>query len=560
MKSFSESGLKSELLKSLERINFVSPTPIQHQAINHLLQSDQDLIGMAHTGTGKTAAFALPIIHRTHLEIKKVQTIVLCPTRELCLQISKDVESYTRDLREFKVVAVYGGAPITHQINDLRKGCHMVIGTPGRTLDLINRKKLQLEQVRWVVLDEADEMLSMGFKDELDQILESTPSNKQTLLFSATMPPTITSIANNYMSNPLKISVDPGKKTTSNISHGYFIVDKKNKFDFLKFYLSLHSDIYAIIFCRTKKDTGKIADDLVNDGFEADALHGDLSQRQRDRVLTRFRNRQINLLVATDVAARGLDVTELTHVINYDLPDEPEAYVHRSGRTGRAGKSGDCICLIEKRDMKRLHFISRKTDIRFNEAHLPDQTEILGQKIDHTIEKVLSLSNSDSSIIQFLPEVDQKLFNLSRQELIGRFLTLVLKKEIPQNPVISPVLKTSKDKRLTHERKVHKREEYLDQEFTRFYINLGTKHNLDKIGLMGLINRYMKGDDFLIGNIEMLKSFSFFEIESGYEQRVLSGFKKAEFGPIKIAVEISLPKPAVPVKSKQKRKKEKRKF
>jgi ATP-dependent RNA helicase DeaD len=560
MKSFSESGLKSELLTSLERINFISPTPIQNKAISHLMHSDQDLIGTAHTGTGKTAAFALPIIHRTHLEIQQVQSIVLCPTRELCLQITSDIQNYTRDLKGFKVAAVYGGSSMTDQISALKRGVHMVVGTPGRTLDLINRNKLQLHQVRWLVLDEADEMLSMGFKDELDKILAATPSEKQTLLFSATMPSAITSIADHYMTDPVKISVDQGVKTTTAISHGYYVVSRKAKFKFLTSFLSLHQDIYAIIFCRTRKDTAQLAEDLEKEGYRADALHGDLSQRHRDRVLNRFRNRQINLLIATDVAARGLDVTGLSHVINYDLPDEPEAYVHRSGRTGRAGKSGDCLCLLDRKDLKKLQFISRKTGIKFSESRLPDQSEIIGQRVNDLTYKLLEINPEHPALLENLPAADQKLFHLSRQELIGRFLTLLMGDELQRNNWSgSPKKDTTQKSRNNRLPDDFPEESHYLGQFTRFYINLGTKHNLDAPKLISVINRYMKGSDFAIGKIEMLKSFSFFEIEEGFEDRVIAGFRKATFDSLQVVVEKSMPKPDLSKHRKLKGKKKKRK-
>jgi ATP-dependent RNA helicase DeaD len=477
------------------------------------------------------------------------------------LQITKDIENYAHDLKGFRVVAVYGGSSMTQQMSALKRGCHMVIGTPGRTLDLINRNKLQLQQVRWLVLDEADEMLSMGFKDELDQILAATPKGKQTLLFSATMPSTIHSIANSYMTNPVQISVDQGVRTTSTVTHGYYLVSHKAKYNFLRFFLSLHRDIYTIIFCRTRKDTAQLAEDLDREGFKADALHGDLSQRHRDRVLNRFRNKQINLLIATDVAARGLDVNDLTHVINYDLPDEAEAYVHRSGRTGRAGKSGECVCLLDRRDMKRLHFITRKTGIKFNEISLPNKAELIEKSLDDYTNKLLDISVEHHDIIQHLPAIDQKLFHLSRQELIGRFLTIQLKDELNKG------IWSQEGSRKSAERKKPK-EQFEDrfaaaadysEDFTRFYINLGTKHKLEKTDLIGIVNRYMKGSDFAIGKIEMLKSFSFFEVEAGQEERVLNGFRKAMHDDQKILVEKSLPKPDLSSSKKHKTKKKKRK-
>jgi ATP-dependent RNA helicase DeaD len=449
---------------------------------------------------------------------------------------------------------------MTQQISAIKKGCHMVIGTPGRTLDLINRNKLLLNHVRWLVLDEADEMLSMGFKDELDKILAATPQSKQTLLFSATMPSTITSIANNYMTDPVKIWADQGVRSTATINHGYYLVSHKSKFKFLTFFLSLHKNIYAIIFCRTRKDTAQLAEDLEREGYRADALHGDLSQRHRDNVLNRFRNRQINLLIATDVAARGLDVTDLTHVINFDLPDEPEAYVHRSGRTGRAGKSGECLCLLDRKDMKRLQFITRKTGIKFNEITLPDPGEIIGHQMNDITDKLMEVHLEHPELIKNLPTIDQKLFHLSRQELIGRFLSLLMpdelrKKSWPTTPKNDHLRKKNTDTAISE---YPKKIQYPDN-FTRFYINLGTKHQLDSTKLISIINRYMKGSDFDIGKIEMLKSFSFFEIENGLEERVISGFRKATYEDTDILVEKSLPKPDPQQLKKFKGKKKKRK-
>lgn len=338
MQLFENYGLSKEILKAIKELGYINPTPIQAKTIPHLLNSDRDLVGLAQTGTGKTAAFGLPILNQIDYQNKITQSIILSPTRELCVQIAKDMQNYAKYLPEIRITAVYGGASIENQIKDLRKGSQVVVGTPGRVLDLINRKVLKINQISFLVLDEADEMLNMGFKEDIDAILETTPIEKQTLLFSATMPPEIMKIASLYMHDPLEISVGTKNSGAENVEHFYYQVNAKNRYLALKRIADINPDIYGIVFCRTRAETQEVADKLIQDGYNADALHGDLSQAQRDHVMHRFRSGNLQLLVATDVAARGLDVNDLSHIINYNLPDEREIYIHRTGRTGRAGK------------------------------------------------------------------------------------------------------------------------------------------------------------------------------------------------------------------------------
>jgi len=561
MQSFSESGLRPEILSSLARIDFLKPTPIQEKSIKHMMSSDKDLIGLAHTGTGKTAAFALPILHRTKVEDRDIQTIILCPTRELCLQITKDVATYARDLRGFRAVAVYGGASMVTQVNEIKKGCQMVVGTPGRTLDLIKRRKLKLNNVRWLVLDEADEMLSMGFKDDLDEILAETPAEKQTLLFSATMPKEISRIAKNYMNDPIQVKVESAKQTASTVSHSYYTVTSHNRFSVLSLLININVDIYAIVFCRTRRETREITEDLARDGFPVDALHGELNQRQRDQVMDRFRSGKLKLLIATDVAARGLDVNDLTHVINYNLPDDLEAYVHRSGRTGRAGKKGESICLLNSREVRRLGIIERKTGIKFTAKQVPGKREIIAGKVSKFIDQISETEIRSELIKEHMPLVEERLAEMSKTELLERLVSGEVEGLYKQYKIPAFQKKETRPaKRQVYEppsRNDRSSTSSASGDFSRFYINIGSKHGVDAIKLISIINQHMKGSHFEIGKIEILKSFSFFEIEDVYELEILQAFKKGSYEGIELTVEKSQPKPQMskPKKHKKKHKK-----
>lgn len=356
---FNEMGLSTEIQSAIEDLGFVQPTPVQEKVVPFLLESRQDMVALAQTGTGKTAAFGLPIIQQLDTQKKSVQALILSPTRELAIQIAGDLQNFSKNLGFINIAVVYGGADIVKQMKEIERGAQIVVGTPGRTLDLIKRKKLQVNEIRWVVLDEADEMLSMGFKDDLDAILENSPAEKQTLLFSATMPQEIVAISKKYMNNIFEISVGKKNTGTANVEHNYYLIHAKDRYLALKRIADVNPNIYGIIFCRTRMETKEVADKLMEDGYNADALHGDLSQSQRDFVMARFRGKHLHMLVATDVAARGLDVNDLTHVINYNLPDDPEVYIHRSGRTGRAGKKGISVTLIHLREKGKLREVER---------------------------------------------------------------------------------------------------------------------------------------------------------------------------------------------------------
>ena len=572
MNTFTEAGLSDALLSALEDLNFVKPTPIQEQTLGLLLHSEQDLVGLAQTGTGKTAAFSLPIIHQTDLKSKNVQSIVLCPTRELCLQIGKDVESYTKYLKGFRVECIYGGTSIDRQIKALKRGCHMIVGTPGRTLDMIKRKKLNLSQVRWLVLDEADEMLNMGFKEDLNAILSNTPSEKQTLLFSATMPKEISRISKEYMDNPIEISVGNKNAGAKNVSHEYFFSAPRDRYGTLKNIIDSNPSIYAIVFCRTRKETKDVASKLRKHGYAADALHGELSQAQRDNVMRSFRDHRLQIMVATDVAARGLDVDHLTHVINFNLPDELEAYIHRSGRTGRAGQSGKSIAIIHSREKSKIGRLEKKLGKKFTAGVLPSRAELTRKHLFNYISHIESIEPKGSLLEPILPEILKKIEWLSKEELIAKLLMM----EIDQRGLASVGKKHESrdrgDKKRTEDgrKKRHKdrgredrgredrpyesrrkeerrKKEYREvkqdaPEFSRFYMNIGSKKKLNPKDLLSLLNEQMRGDSFEIGKIEIFKSFSFFEIDSAYEKNVLKAFHKAKYKGEKLKVEQAQPR------------------
>ena len=386
--SFLNFSLKSELLKSIKELGFNSPTPIQSKVIPHLMSSDQDLIASAQTGTGKTAAFGLPLLDLTNTKVTNVQTLILCPTRELCIQITNDLLSYSKYLKNINILSVYGGVKIEKQIKSLKKGPQIVVGTPGRTNELIRRKKLIIGNIDRLILDEADEMLSMGFKEDLEAIIQQTPKKKQILLFSATMTQKVVGVTKKYMKNSLEIAVARVNRAADNVEHIYYVVKPRDRYEVVKRIADMNPDIYGIVFCRTRRETKDIAIKLMNDHYNADTIHGDLSQSERDDVMRRFRKGQLQILVATDVAARGLDVEDLTHVINYNLPDDDEIYIHRSGRTGRAGKKGVSIAIINGRNMRKLKDIERTSKISFKKKDVPSGLDICKKRLYALIDKI----------------------------------------------------------------------------------------------------------------------------------------------------------------------------
>jgi len=535
MTTFEEHGLRKELLKAVTELGFVNPTPIQEKTIPAMLESKEDLIALAQTGTGKTAGFGLPIIQQIDPNQKQVQAIILSPTRELCIQIAKDIDTYSKYMKGISVLAVYGGAPVETQLKALRKGVNIVVGTPGRTLDLIKRRALKIDSIQWLVLDEADEMLNMGFRDELDGILETTPETKQTLLFSATMPKEVRNIANNYMNKPREISVGKKNMGADNVTHQYYVVKAPDRYLALKRLADINPNIYGIVFCRTRHETKDVAAKLMNDGYNADAIHGDLSQAQRDSVMQRFRKKQLQLLVATDVAARGLDIADLTHILNYNLPDDPEVYIHRSGRTGRAGKHGISISITHGREGRRVNELEKLVGKKFEHAMLPSGKEICEKRLYNLMDKIEKVEVDEDQIEPFMPAINKKLSWLDRDDLLKRFVTVEFQRFLKY-------YKNAKDLNITADKGGDfKGQRRSANGFTRFFINLGSKQRLRVPQLIGLINDETNTQDIEIGKIEILRNFSFFEVDSQFEKLIMDSFKNSRHAGVKLAVQIAKP-------------------
>ena len=524
MSTFKELGLNSQILQALTDLGYENPTEIQKKAIPQVLSSKQDLKAFAQTGTGKTAAFSLPILEQIDAESGDTQAIILSPTRELAMQIASNITDFSKHLKGVKTLAVYGGASIEDQVRKLNKGVQIIVGTPGRTVDLINRKQLKLSNLKWLILDEADEMLNMGFKDELDKILAVTPKDKQTLLFSATFPKEVESIAKAYLKNPIEISAGEKNKGTDQVSHQYYVVSERNRYAALKRIADVNPDIYSIIFCRTRRETQEVADKLIGDGYNVDALHGDLSQAQRDSVMEKFRNKTLQILVATDVAARGLDVTDLTHVINHKLPDQIESYTHRSGRTGRAGKEGISIAIVTAREKGKLGPIERLIGKKFINTPIPTGKEICQNQLLKLIDKVQDIKVNDIEINDFLPSIYDKLKDLDREELIRRFVSIEFNTFLTYYEN-APDLNDSEHMRGVDRNSDRGSKRRDDENMTRFFINIGKKDKLNPARLIGLINDQRIAKNIEIGQIEILDTFSFFELDKTYEKETMSAFE-----------------------------------
>ncbi len=541
MTTFDTFGLQPSIQSAIQELGFKHPTPIQSETIPLLISSEKDIIATAQTGTGKTAAFGLPAIQLADVQNRDTQTLVLCPTRELCVQITRDLMSYSKYLKGVNILAVYGGAKIDTQIRALKKGAQIVVGTPGRTRDLINRKKLFVNDIECVILDEADEMLTMGFKEELDAILEHTPAEKQTLLFSATMSKKVVAITKAYMKNPIQIAVARVNIGAENVKHVNYMVQAKDRYEVLKRVADINPSIYGIVFCRTRRETKEIANKLMQDGYNADAIHGDLSQAQRDEVMGKFRRRTLQILVATDVAARGLDVNDLTHVINYNLPDDPEVYVHRSGRTGRAGKSGVSIAITHSRDGRKIKEIERISKISFNREQVPTGRDICETRLYALIDKIKNTPVNEDQIGPFLNDIYEKLESLDRDELIKHFVSTEFNRYLSYYKNARDInmsgRRDRKNSRGPRERK--SRSERRKTNFSTIYINLGSRNKLTPNRLMGLINEALDSSDAVIGNIDIMKKFSFFEIQSNRKDDVLKSLKNQSFDNVDITVELS---------------------
>ncbi len=540
MINFEEMGFTPGILKAIQELGFENPMPVQEKVIPLMLGGEEDIIALAQTGTGKTAAFGLPLVQATDTEINNTQALILCPTRELCMQITGDLTDYARFTGKLKILAVYGGASIDNQIRGLKKGVHIIVATPGRLIDLINRGAAKLSSVNTVILDEADEMLNMGFLESINEILEEVPEEHRTLLFSATMSKEISTIARKYMANPVEITIGTKNSSADNVSHAYYLIHAKDKYKVLKRIADFEPDIYGIVFCRTRKETQEVASKLIDNGYNADALHGDLSQMQRDAVMQKFRIKNLQLLVATDVAARGLDVDDLTHVINYSLPDDTEVYTHRSGRTGRAGKTGISISLVHLRERHNLQLIERRVKKPFKAIPIPTGTEICGKQLFHWLNKLETVVTEHQEIERFLPEIKEKLAGLDREELLKRVVSLQFDRFLDDYRNGEDIIDAVIDRESSFERsgKRGKREEYPGN-YTRLFINLGKSDGFYPEQLIELVNTNTKGKKVPIGKIDLLKTFSFFEVEASYANDLIGVLNNATFMDRRVAVEIA---------------------
>ncbi|MBP5473434.1 MAG: DEAD/DEAH box helicase [Bacteroidales bacterium] len=555
MTHFDEMGFSQEILRAIQELGFKEPMPVQEQVIPIMLNSNDDIIALAQTGTGKTAAFGLPSVLNTDTSTVDTQTLVLCPTRELCMQITCDLNDFAKYTKRINILAVYGGASYETQIKALKKGVHIIVATPGRLIDLINRGAVKLENVHTVILDEADEMLNMGFLDSINEILDKVPSDRRTLLFSATMSKDIAKIAKSYMSDPIEITIGTKNSSADNVSHGYFLVQAKDKYKVLKRIADAEPDIYAIIFCRTRMETQEIASKLINDGYNADALHGDLSQAQRDTVMQKFRVRNLQLLVATDVAARGLDVDDLTHVINYSLPDDLEVYTHRCGRTGRAGKKGISLSIINVREKNHLRQIERNLNLQFDKLAIPTSKEICYKQLMHWVNKIEELDTQHQEIDRLLPQIKERLSNIDPDERLRRIVSLQFDKFLDDyrygEDIIVPYdsdEKTKEGKKSSKRSKKDRREKDDDFDYTgsiykRYFINLGKRDGLFPEQLIGLINSNTKGKKVPLGKIDLMKSFSFFEMEADRAEEVIANLNIDKFNGREIVAEEASERP-----------------
>ena len=533
MESFETLGLSRGMVESVQRIGFEIPTPIQEKAIPVLLEGNRDFVGLAQTGTGKTAAFGLPLLELCDDEARDTQALILAPTRELCLQITSDLANFTSQYKKFNIVAVYGGSSISEQIKKVKRGTQIIVATPGRLLDLIGRKVIQLQTVRFVILDEADEMLNMGFKEDLDEILSHTPAEKNTWLFSATMPAEVRRIMKNYMTDPFELTIGEKNVSNVNIEHQYVVVKEKDRYAVLKRVLDFHPDIFGLIFCRTRIDTQQVADKLMKDGYNADSLHGDLTQQQRDKVMKNFRQKTIRILVATDVAARGIDVDDITHVIHMNIPDEMEFYTHRSGRTARAGKKGVSIALIAKKELGKIRQIEKLIKTTITRIPIPGGQEICQKQLLALMRRVHEVKVKEAEIEEFLPAVYDELRDLSKEELIKRFASIEFNRFLDY-------YRNTEDLNVENERE-GREERYSTG--TRIFINLGKMDGLDKAGMLEVIDDCCGLGKKDIGRIELKGAYSFFEVDPSNVDAVLKGFQQVEFRGRSVRVEVTGQKP-----------------
>ena len=532
MLSFRDLGLSQALLDTIQQLGFEQPTPVQEKAIPLLLKGDRDIVALAQTGTGKTAAFGLPLVELCDSNDRTTQALVLAPTRELCLQINNDLMKFSNQVKPLNIVPVYGGASISEQIKKVRRGAQIIVATPGRLMDMMERNVVKIDSIRFVVLDEADEMLNMGFKDDIDQILADTPETKSVWLFSATMPREVRAIAQAYMNQPHELTVGQQNQGNVNIEHQYVVVDEKYRYEALKRIVDYNIDIFAVVFCRTKLDTQRIAENLLRDGYNADALHGDLTQQQRDKVMASFKNKTLQLLVATDVAARGIDVSNISHVIHMNLPDEIEFYTHRSGRTARAGKKGISIAIVTKKETGKIRQIEKVVQAKFDKKTVPTGEEVCQRRLLQLVHRLREVNVVEDEIKAFLPAVYDELMELSKEDIIKRFTSLEFNHLLDYYrgaPDLNNAAKSDSDFG------------GFDRFVTgdRLFINLGKMDGLDKGKLLGLVcdRTGLKGKD--IGKIDVKGAYSFFEVDKSLTNTAREHLHGFEYKGRMVRVEIT---------------------
>ncbi len=529
-------------MKAIGELGFENPMPIQEQTIPVLLERDTDFVGLAQTGTGKTAAFGLPLLQKIDSSQRSVQALILCPTRELCMQITKDLRNYAKYIPEILVVPVYGGASIELQFKDLAKKPQIIVATPGRLRDMIRRNRVDFTNVKTMILDEADEMLNMGFQEEVDDILEYMPKERNTMLFSATMPKEVEAILNKYMTDPVKVAVGERNSGTANVDHKYYMMAAKDRYSVLKRIIDYTPSIYGIIFCRTKLETQEIADSLIQDGYNAAALHGDLSQAMRDNVMDHFRKRSLQLLVATDVAARGIDVKELTHIINYNLPDDIETYVHRSGRTGRADKRGICISLVHLREKHKIKQIEKIVGRPIERAMIPTGKEVCEKQLFNHIDRIEHVDINREDIDDYLPVIFKKLEWMSREELITRMVALNFNRFLDYyKDAIDLNVDASDDRKDKKERK--KERDRMDQTMKRLYFGVGKNDHILPQKIIGKINDVTNSRNIPIGRIDLFNDYSYVDVEESFVPMILECFSDPRKNPKGIVVEVAKEQP-----------------
>ena len=552
--TFEELGVSGEILKAIKEMGYETPMPVQEKVIPYLLGHNNDVVALAQTGTGKTAAYGLPVLQKVDTNRTDTQAIIMAPTRELCLQITDDLKDYSKYIKGLHVLAVYGGASIEPQIRALKKGVQVIVATPGRLVDLMERKVAKLDTVENVVLDEADEMLNMGFSESIDTILAGVPAERNTLLFSATMSKEIERISKNYLHDAKEIVVGSRNEGAEHVNHIYYMVSARDKYNALKRVADYYPEIYAIIFCRTRMETQEIADKLIKDGYNAESLHGELSQAQRDLTMQKFRQHRVQLLVATDVAARGLDVDELTHVINYGLPDDIESYTHRSGRTGRAGRSGTSISIIHVKEKRKVRDIENQIKKKFVPGILPTGQEICAKQLYKVIDDIEKVEVDEEEIAPFLPEVYRKFDMMEKEDLIKRMVSMEFNtflnyyKNAPE--IIQPSEKGDRknergeggEKRSRGERSRSRggeRNRTAEAGYTRLFINLGKKDGISPKVFMGFINRVSQGEHIDLGRIDLMQNFSFFEVPEPQTKTVLRVLNGTDFDGRRVNVEVT---------------------